>query len=65
MATVSVPYVPSGKIKSLGPVGPKYVVGQAQRQLEDGDWMVEITMLDTGEKAEYRLTHLNDDPKAR
>jgi Family of unknown function (DUF5397) len=56
--------IPVGKIKSFGPFGPKYEVGHALRQLNDGDWMVEITMVETGEKTEYRLTHLSDDPEA-
>jgi hypothetical protein len=58
------PPVPDGKIKSFGPFGPKYEVGQALHPLDDGDWMIEITMVETGEKAEYRLTHLSDDPEA-
>lgn len=66
MQTVIVPPpVPVGKIKSFGPFGPKYEVGQALRQLEDGDWMIEVTLVETGEKTEYRLTHLSDDPEAR
>lgn len=62
--TISPPAVPVGKIKSFGPFGPKYEVGQALRRLDDGDWMIEITMIETGEKAEYRWTHLSDDPEA-
>ncbi len=58
------PPIPVGKIKSFGPFGPKYEVGQALRQLDDGDWMIEVTMVESGEKAEYRLTHLSDDPEA-
>ena len=61
---VAPPLVPVGKIKSFGPFGPKYEVGQPLRHLDDGDWMVEITMVETGEKAEYRLTHISDDPEA-
>ncbi len=64
-AVIVPPPVPVGKIKSFGPFGPKYEVGQALRQLEDGDWMIEVTLVETGEKAEYRLTHLSDDPEAR
>jgi hypothetical protein len=30
--------------------------------LDDGDWLVEVVMVETGEKAEYRLTRLLDDP---
>lgn len=63
-ALVAPPPVPVGKIKSFGPLGPKYEVGQPLRQLDDGDWMVEITMVESGEKADYRLTHLLDDPEA-
>ena len=48
-----------GKIKSFGPFGPKYEVGHTLRPLEDGDWMIEVTMIETGEKAEYRWTHLS------
>lgn len=62
---VTPPAVPVGKIKSFGPFGPKYEVGQALRPLDDGDWMVEVTMVETGEKTEYRLKHLADDPEAR
>jgi hypothetical protein len=61
---IAPPPVPIGKIKSFGPFGPKYEVGQLLHQLEDGDWMVEVTMVETGEKSEYRLTRLADDPEA-
>lgn len=61
---IAPPPIPVGKIKSFGPVGPKYEVGQALYPLSDGDWMVQITMVETGEKAEYRRTHLMDDPEA-
>jgi hypothetical protein len=61
---IAPPPIPVGKIKTFGPFGPKYEVGHALRQLDDGDWMVEVTMVETGEKTEYRLTHLSDDPEA-
>ena len=60
-AVISAPSVPTGKIKSFGAFGPKYEVGQVVRQLEDGDWMVEVKMVETGESAEYRLT-IHDAP---
>lgn len=63
-AVMTAPPVPVGQIKSFGAFGPKYEVGQPLRQLDDGDWMIEVVLLETGEKAEYRLTHANDDPKA-
>ena len=62
---ISPPSIPVGKIKSFGAFGPKYEVGRAIRPLDDGDWLVEVTMVETGERAEYRLTHLLDDPEAR
>ena len=55
--------IPIGKIKRFGDSGPKYKVGQALLQLEDGDWLVEIQMVDTGEKSEYRLSHILEDPE--
>lgn len=64
-AVVTPPSVPVGKIKSFGAFGPKYEVGKPLRQLDDGDWMIEIVLVETGEKTEYRLTHVNDDPEAR
>lgn len=64
-ATASPPAIPIGSIKSFGPFGPKYQVGPALRPLGDGDWMIEVLLFETGEKAEYRLSQLQDDPEAR
>ncbi|SNS48396.1 hypothetical protein SAMN05421770_1011170 [Granulicella rosea] len=61
----STPQVPVGTIKSFGAFGPKYEVGSAVRRLEDGDWLVEVKIVETGELAEYRLSRLTDDPEAR
>lgn len=61
-AVTELPSVPLGAIKSFGPVGPKYEVGPALRMLDEGDWMIEITLIETDEKAEYRWTHLVEDP---
>lgn len=58
------PPVPTGCIKTLGPVGPKYEVGKATRQLSDGDWEVEILLIESGEKAMYSLLSIRDDPEA-
>ena len=57
--------IPEGKIKTFGPFGEEYQVGRAIRQTEDGDWLVEVKMIKTGEAAEYRLKHIQDDPEAR
>ncbi len=65
MPGIMTPPVPVGKFKTFGPFGEEYQVGQPIRQMEDGDWLVEIKMIKTGEAAEYRLAHINDDPEAR
>lgn len=59
------PNMPGGVIKSFGPFGPKYEVGKPIFQLEDGDWMMEVTLIESGEKTEYRLAHINNDPEAQ
>lgn len=61
---MQMPFVPEGQYKSIGDLGPKYLVGRLLRQLDDGDWMVEVTLIETDEITEYRLSHLNNDPKA-
>ena len=64
MHAVVPPSVPVGKIKSFGPFGPKYEVGTPLRELDDGDWLIQIIMVESGERAEYRLTRLLEDPEA-
>jgi hypothetical protein len=58
------PPIPYGVIKSFGKFGPKYQVGQALRPLDHGDWIIEVTLVETGEKVEYRLARLQNDPEA-
>ena len=62
---ITTPSVPIGGIKSFCAFGPKYEVGPPLRALDDGDWMAEIVLVKTGEKTEYPLTHVVDDPEAR
>jgi hypothetical protein len=64
-ALIAAPSIQAGKIKSFGAFGPKYEVGQPLRQLDDGDWLIEVKMVETGETAEYRMSHISDDPEAR
>jgi hypothetical protein len=63
-AAVAPQPIPVAKIKSFGPVGPQYEVGPPLRRLDDGDRMVEITIVARGEKAEYRRSRPMDDPQA-
>lgn len=53
-----------GKVKTFGPIGPAYEVIKPLRQLDDGDWMLKVRLVASGEEAEYRYTHVLDDPKA-
>ncbi|RVT51310.1 DUF5397 family protein [Rubrivivax albus] len=53
-----------GRIKTFGPVGPPYLVGNALRRLEDGDPLMHVTLVQTGEVTEYRLSRILDDPDA-
>lgn len=53
-----------GKIKTLGPFGPKYEVLEPLRAM-NGDWLVKIRLIETGEETEYRLSHIDQDPEAR
>ena len=53
-----------GRIKTFGPVGPPYKVGEPLHQLDDGDWLVQVTMVETGELTEYRFSRVIGDPDA-
>ena len=61
---VAPPSVPTGKIKSFGSLGPKYQVGEPLRALPDGDWLVQILLVETGEIAEYKASSILGDPEA-
>ena len=63
-AAPTMPVVPVGKIKSLGKFGEPYEVGQPLRPIGNGDWMVKITLIKSGEVTEYRLSRLLTDPDA-
>jgi hypothetical protein len=58
------PDVPVGEVRSFGTVSPRHEIGAPLRQLNDGDWLVKVTMIETGEVAEYRLSQMVDDPTA-
>jgi hypothetical protein len=56
--------VPTGRYKTFGEFGPLYQVGHPVCQLENGDWLVGITVVLSGERVEYRLSRLKEDPFA-
>jgi hypothetical protein len=59
------PTVPLGKIKRFGPVGPKYEICRVLKPIDDGDWLLAIKLIESGETAEYRYSHMLDDPEAK
>jgi hypothetical protein len=63
MPSVSAPNeIPVGSIRTIGPSGKKYEVGKGIRQMDDGRWLVAVTMLETGETFEYSLSRILNDP---
>ena len=56
--------IPTGCIKQFGQFGVPYGVGEVAEFLPDGDVLVNITLLQSGEKDIYRLSHLLEDPEA-
>lgn len=56
--------IPTGIVKTFGNYGIPYQVGKADRQLPDGDILVNITLIQSGEQEKYRLSKLLQDPDA-
>ncbi|MFO7517915.1 DUF5397 family protein [Haemophilus influenzae] len=56
--------IPTGCIKQFGQFGVPYVVGEVAEFLPDGDVLVNITLLQSGEKDIYRLSYLLEAPEA-
>lgn len=56
--------IPTGKIKQFGPFGIKYIVEDIAEKLPNGDILVNIMLLETGQKDLYKLSSLLEDPDA-
>lgn len=54
-----------GTWRRFGSVGPVYEIIGTGGELSDGDVMMKVRVLESGEEADYRLTHILDDPKER
>lgn len=61
---IETPHVPTGAFKTIGERGPKYEVGDLLYMDLHGDWMVKITLLESGEETEYDLSSILEDPEA-
>jgi len=62
------PQSPSSHIgtwRRFGQVGPVYEVIAEGSALPDGDRLLRVRVIETGEEVDYRLTDLLDDPRER
>jgi len=62
-ASAESPHSFVGKINTFGP-GPIYEVGRPLRQQDDGDWLMQITLVESGEVTDYPLSAIKEDPEA-
>lgn len=53
-----------GTCRSFGDIGPVYQIGDIVRILDDGDCLMEITLVESSEVIEYRLSNILKDPSA-
>lgn len=56
--------VPTGTVKQFGHFGNPYLVGEGVEKLPNGDTLVKITLLQSGETDFYNLSNLLRDPEA-
>jgi len=54
-----------GTWRRFGLVGPVYEIIGEERELEDGDHLMRVRVIETGEEIAYKLTDILDDPKER
>ena len=54
-----------GTWRRFGPVGPVYEIIGQDKALENGDWLMRVRIVETGEEVAYKLTDILDDPKER
>jgi hypothetical protein len=64
IGTLQPPVLPVGKIKTFGPLGPKYEIAGNGHLSENGDWLVPIRVIESGEELDYRYSRLILDPDA-
>lgn len=54
-----------GRYHRLGETGPAYEVLQPSRPLAaEGDWLMKIVIIESGEVVEYRASDIRHDPHA-
>ncbi|MCE0523515.1 MAG: DUF5397 domain-containing protein [Methylacidiphilales bacterium] len=63
--TATTPIVQIGQIKTFGVCGPKYAVTGRERLSKEGEWLVPIRVIESGEELDYRYSRFTLDPEAR
>jgi hypothetical protein len=58
------PDLPTQRFRRFGPFGPAYEILDVAGELPGGDRLLRIRILESGEEAEYRLSHAIQDPEA-
>lgn len=61
-------FVPEGIIgtwRRFGVTGPVYEIVGKERDLPNGDTLMKVLIVETGEEVEYKLTDILDDPAER
>jgi hypothetical protein len=59
------PVVAVGQYKTFGEEGPVYQVLGPGHSSTEGEWLVPIRVIETGEELDYRYSRLARDPEAR
>ncbi len=52
-----------GTWRRFGRLGPVYEIIAPRNRLPDGDRLMRIRVIETGEEIDYRVTHILDDPR--
>jgi hypothetical protein len=63
-AKPSSPIVAVGQYKTFGAHGPIYRVTGLGHESGDGEWLVPIRVVETGEELDYRYARFAQDPEA-
>jgi hypothetical protein len=62
-ATLPQPTSLVGTWRRFGAVGPVYEIIGSGTELPDGDRLMRVRVVETGEEVDYRLTGILDDPR--
>ena len=52
-----------GTWRRFGDIGPVYQILAFDRCLGNGEWLMRVRVLESGEEVDYKLSDLDDDPR--